>query len=336
MPRLGQIKESFKSIKKEIKTSLHQEKWKEVLIFFCFVLLSFGFWTLQSLQQEYEIEIEVPVAYKNIPSDITFVGNPPQTIKVRVKDKGSILLNYTFRSYFVPIEVSMDKPEQEDSGLLSLPKQDIESIIRKQLIASTTLVDFTPPQISILYSKLQEKSVPVKFNGKVQTIAGFKVSDVITISPQHVNIYASKMVLDSIQEIKTVYSEYRNSNKTITNTVQLEKIEGAKIDPTNVSITIPIEEYTEKEFQIPVTCKDLPPYYTLRTFPASVKVSCNLPLSRFKEVSEKDFSIQASFADLEHNLTGKLYIRLEKKPEHVDGITITPSQIEFILEQNYE
>ena len=335
MSRLGQITHSFKSTKKEIKTSFLQKKWKDVLIFFCFVLLSFGFWILQSLQQEYEIDFQIPIKYKNIPSDISFVGNPPKEIKVTVKDKGSILLNYTFGRSFAPIEVNM-KNRNETSGLLSITKQEIESGIKKQLIATSTLISFTPPQISVLYSKLREKEIPVIFNGKIHTEAGFKTSNQIKISPTVIKVYASEMVLDSIHEIKTTFTEIKNGNKTITRPVSLQEIKGARFEPKEVSVTIPIEEYTEKVFEIPVTCEDLPDHYILRTFPSTVKVSCNMPLSLFKNVSEKDFSIQISFADLEHNLSGKLPIYLNKKPDRVEGIKLSPYQIEFILEQNHE
>ena len=56
MSRLGQIKQTFKSVRIEIKAFLRRQQWKEALIFFCFILLAFGFWLLQSLQQEYEID----------------------------------------------------------------------------------------------------------------------------------------------------------------------------------------------------------------------------------------------------------------------------------------
>ena len=61
MSRLGQIKQTFKSVRIEIKAFLRRQQWKEALIFFCFILLAFGFWLLQSLQQEYEIDIRIPV-----------------------------------------------------------------------------------------------------------------------------------------------------------------------------------------------------------------------------------------------------------------------------------
>ena len=49
MSRLGQIKQTFKSVRIEIKAFLRRQQWKEALIFFCFILLAFGFWLLQVL-----------------------------------------------------------------------------------------------------------------------------------------------------------------------------------------------------------------------------------------------------------------------------------------------
>lgn len=64
MSQLDRINYSFKSARMKINAFLRRQRWKEALIFFSFVLLAFGFWLLQSLQQEYEIEISIPVRYK--------------------------------------------------------------------------------------------------------------------------------------------------------------------------------------------------------------------------------------------------------------------------------
>ena len=72
MSRLENIQNSFKSIQAKTKAFFHGDRWKEVLVFFFFALLAFGFWLLQSLQQEYEIELVFPVKYKNVPADLPF------------------------------------------------------------------------------------------------------------------------------------------------------------------------------------------------------------------------------------------------------------------------
>ena len=93
--------ESFKSTEEKAKVLIHRARWKETLVFFCFVLLSFGFWMLQSLQQEYEIEMTIPIRYKNVPDNIAFQDTIPQQVTIRIKDKGSVLLNYQLGQRFL-------------------------------------------------------------------------------------------------------------------------------------------------------------------------------------------------------------------------------------------
>lgn len=333
MSRLGQITQTFKSVRIEIKAFLRRQQWKEALIFFCFILLSLGFWLLQSLQQEYEIEINIPVRYKNVPPDISFTETPPEKVAVKVKDKGSVLLNYSFGRSFVPIEANLKTSKSGKSGNLIISRQEIESDIKKQLIATTALLSFEPQLIDVPYSKRVKKEIPVVFNGSVQTDAGFKVSGDITVTPHNINVYASDLVLDTLKEVETVFTEIKKGNKPINRNIQLQKIDGVTFETTSVSINIPIEEYTEKTLEIPVVCTDLPPYYTLRTFPSTVKVSCNVPLSRFKDVSADEFAIHITFADLAQNVSGTLSLKLTQKPDWVDVPVIIPDKIEFILEQ---
>ncbi len=210
MSRLGQIKQTFKSVRIEIKAFLRRQQWKEALIFFYFTLLAFGFWLLQSLQQEYEIDIKIPVKYKNVPPDISFTETPPEAITVKVKDKGSVLLNYSLGRSFAPIEANM-KTQPEKAGKLVVSRKDIESDIKKQLIATTSLLNFDPQHIDAAYSKRIKKEIPVVFAGTVQTNAGFKVSGDISITPRNINVYASDVVLDTLQEIKTVHTEIKEA-----------------------------------------------------------------------------------------------------------------------------
>lgn len=333
MSRLDPLHHSFKSVRRKTKAFLHRQKWKEALVFSAFVLLALGFWLLQSLQQEYEIEVTIPIRYKNVPADVAFNDTVPEKITARVKDKGSVLLNYTFGRGFAPLDVNM-KDTEGKSGIKTLSKREIENDILKQLLTTTSLTDFTPRQIEIGYSKRMQKQIPVVFEGDIQTAPGFLLSGDIIIKPGYVNVYASQPLLDTLQFVRTVPTHIQKGNKTITRTVQLQPVAGANLEPAVVTLTIPIEEYTEKTLEIPVTCTGIPIHYTVRIFPATVKVNCSVPLSRFKELSEDQFAIRIPFSELEQNLSGTLPIHLAEQPEWVRTATLTPDKVEFILEQN--
>lgn len=333
MLRLESIKQPFKSALQKIKVFSRCQRWKETLIFCAFILLALGFWLLQSLQQEYEIEINIPVRYKNVPPDIAFTDSIPNNITAHVKDKGSVLLNYSFGRRFAPIETDL-KDIKSKNGTININKRSIESDILKQLISTTTLTGFEPQQVEIQYGEKMHKQIPVKFNGDIQIASGFQQSGDITIDPSTITVYASKVLLDSLSNVQTVYTEIKKGNKTITRTIPLQRIQGINYKPEAVTVTIPIEEYTEKTLEIPIICTNLPAHYTLRMFPAMAKVTCRIPLSRFKELSADQFTIHISFSDLEQNVSGSLPIQLTSKPDWVRNTTLLPDKIEFILEQN--
>jgi YbbR domain-containing protein len=333
MMRLATGGPSFKCIYRKIEPFLSRFQWKEVLIFLFFLFLSFIFWLLLNMQNEYEIQLEIPVGYKNMPKDMAFEQTPPSAIKVRIRDKGSVLLNYTLGQQKASIAVDIQHTSGEHHRSLLLSASDIESMLMKQLVPSTALLSFDPQQIEIPYSKLKKKRLPVHFDGKVHTEPGFAVSGDITVTPSAVDVFAGEAVLESLRSVSTVYTEIDGGNKRIIRKLKLRDMEGATFDPPVVSVEIPIEEYTEKTLDIPVVCKNVPPGYAIRLFPSVVRVTCNVPLSIFKELSEKDFSAEVSAGNPEQIVSGMLPVRFARKPDRIDKVSLSPDSVEFILEQ---
>jgi hypothetical protein len=334
MERLENIKQSFKSVQRKIKILLRRRQWKEVLIFLAFVLVSFGFWVLQGMQEEYEIQVTIPLRYRNLPQEIAFVQSPPTEITARVRDKGGVLLNYAIANKVSAIDLNLKELHADKSGTFVCTKSDLEGAIMKKLISTTSLLSFEPQQIQEPYSKLIKKSLPVVFNGSIQTEPGFVISNDIVITPSAVDVYASDVTLNNLQSVKTAYLEIKKAKRPVSRTVQLEEIAGATIDPAKVTVAVTIEEFTEKTLDILLKSVDIPPDYTIRMFPSVVKITCTAPLSRYMNLTEDDFAVEVSAADIDRNVSGMLPVLLTKKPNWVDKVTVAPDSIEFILEQN--
>lgn len=332
MSRLETENSRIKSVRIKIKAFLHRQSWKEALIFFLFLLLSLGFWILQSMNEEYETEISIPVRYKDIPADIAFAQSPPEKISVSIKDKGNVLLNYSIGRSFSPIEVVYSDARNKD-GVIVVSNQEIEGQIQKQLFSTTVLNNFTPTSIEVKTNVRKQKKVPVRFVGSILPYDGYGVSDKITISPASISIFSTQSVLDSIDEVRTTNLVVKNAKKTVSRNLALENISGVTLEQLTVTATIPIEEFTEKTLDIPVVCTGIPHNFIVRTFPPSVKVNCNIPLSKYQSLTEDNFSIRIKFEDLEQHLTGSIPIELEKKPDWIQKYSMIPDKIEFIIEQ---
>ena len=97
-----------------IRSFLLSRNSREFLIFLFFVFVSFCFWLLQVLNDDYETEFSVPLRLKNVPSDVVLTSELPDELRIGVKDRGTVLANYMLGQTFYPIVV--DFKDYEDKG----------------------------------------------------------------------------------------------------------------------------------------------------------------------------------------------------------------------------
>lgn len=328
-------KSAFDIMLRHAGVFFRRQQWKEILIFIFFLLLSFIFWFMQILQQDYEQRIVLPIRYKNVPNEWVLSENNPNTINVLLKEKGINLLYYFWNPRFHAVDVSvLSLPVLSDSTV-HLSNRMLESELSKQLIASTSIISFEPREIFIVYDTLCSRMKPVSAQVSLNMRQGFLLSESITISPSVVKLYGSQRTLDALHEVKTKRITLNDVAKTRELTTQLALPAGIKSDIESIKIVIPVEEFTEKKIQLQVKCLDIPANYVLRMFPSSVEITCNVPLSRFKELTAENVEIVMPFSRFQENqATGKMAISITRKPLWLTNPVLVPNELEFVIEHH--
>ncbi len=82
---------------------------KEVFVFAFFVLISFIFWYLNSLDKEIESTIRLPVRYINIPRGRIVTDENPDRINLYVKGTGSAVLRRKMSGRKNPVTIDISK-----------------------------------------------------------------------------------------------------------------------------------------------------------------------------------------------------------------------------------
>ena len=107
------IKRIYLKTARKVKDFLLSDKSREFLIFLFFFFIASGFWLLQTLNNDYETEFSIPVRLKGVPNNVVITSEPPSELHIRVKDKGTVLLNYMLGKSFFPITLDFSKHEVE-------------------------------------------------------------------------------------------------------------------------------------------------------------------------------------------------------------------------------
>ncbi len=325
------IEYTYLKLSKRIKDFLLSDKSREFLIFLFFFLIAGGFWLLQTLNNDYEAEFSIPVRMKDVPNNVVLTSEPPSELRVRVKDKGTVLLNYMLGKSFFPVNLDFPDYKGKDNHV-KIDASDFEKKILSQLNVSSKILLIKPDTLEYIYSEGKAKLVPVRFQGKVAAGLQYYVSDTIC-NPDSVSVYAPEGILDTITAAYTQKITLENISDTTRQRVPLTPERGVKFVPASVEMAFPVDMYTEKTVEVPLHGVNFPADKALRTFPSKVQITFQVGLKRFLSIKASDFIIHISYEELLKLGSDKYTVQLKSFPSGINQIRIVPEQVDFLIEQ---
>ena len=310
----------------------YQIEWRKILTFAFFLLLSATFWFILVLRQTFEATIPIPVKYTNIPDSILLKNDLPSQINVGVSDRGLEL----FRSFVFnkndSIEINVLNYIQANNTLLK--DEQLSQIIKDRFEKTTTLLRYNPSRISLDYSTLKSKKVPVIFDGEVATKSNYLLNGDISIQPDSVTAYSSEEILDGLTYAYTTADKFERLDKNTVYELPIRNQNKVRFNPQRVKVMIPVAEFAQKGVTVPITCLNQPLGTKVVFFPSSVTVSFAVALSNFNTISSSDFSIDLDYSELEQTTDAIVKLRLTNSPNYIQNISIKPASVEFILERS--
>lgn len=333
MPGKEKLFTTFRYFFKKVKNFLSRVKSKELLTFLFFLCLSFLFWILQSMNEESEATYRIPIRYYNVPEDIVFTTPPPSQLMLRLRDKGIILLNYSLGKAFEPVDVDLSPYLSQGKGTIRIKEDQLVGLLKRQLNVSSTLLSLAPDTLMIRYSKQGDKLVPVRFDGSLMAGTQFQVGNDIRIVPDSVRVFAARTILDTLEYVDTRYLSLTELSDTVEQQLALKPIKGAKIVPPRVTITVPVEEYTEKTLSLPLEVIGVPDTLQLRTFPSVIQLSCFVVLRDFKDITPESFKVAVDYGELNKGPVSRLPVEVLEMPQNVTNVRCKPDSVEFIIEE---
>lgn len=325
------IQRIYLKIAIKTKDFLLSDNSREFFVFLFFFFVASGFWLLQTLNNDYETDFSVPVRLKEVPNNVVITSEPPSEVSIRVRDKGTVLLNYMLGNTFFPINLDFSEYKSANNHVRIYSSQ-LEKKLLNQLNISTKLLSIKPDTLDYIYSTGASKRVPVKFQGVVNAGRQYYISDTIC-SPDSVLVYAPQSVLDTITVAYTQRENFDNVSDTLRKQVSLVSDKGVKFVPSSIDLIFPVDVYTEKTIEVPLRGANFPEDKALRTFPSKVNVTFQVGMSQFRNITEHDFHINVSYEELMKLGSDKYTVKLENAPKGVNQIRINPKQVDFLIEQ---
>lgn len=328
------IKVWIEDITKKIGVFFRSEEFHKIMIFLIFLFLAFCFWLLRSFQNDYTYTYKVPLSIINLPPEYVLTDDLPEFIQITIFAKGSDIFRYNYRKGFLPIELDVNQLDKA-KGSFVFSSDLLNNEVKKQFLGNTQLISTYPSYIQVSYAQRASKQVPVEIHGNIVPASQWMLSGDIQAIPSIVTVYGSKEAIDTLKYINTEFFEELDVKDSVNKIISLQKIKGIKFVPDKITVFIPVEEFTEKNIEVPVSSLNTPEHLVLKTFPSKVNVSFFVVLSKFNLVTEHDFEVVADYIEFENNKSKETHpLYLSRFPDFVKNIRISPAEVTILIEEN--
>ena len=324
---VGMLREGAKTVKNFLPFFWN----REFLVFLFFILVSATFWLLETLNEDYENEISIPVEYVNVPDNVVITSDVPSEIKARIADKGFTLFNYYILSKkSEPVKVNF-LDYQEKGNSVRITSTEIQKQLLKILESSSRLVSFKPEGFEMVYTRGQAKRVPVRLKGSVTAKQQYDITD-IAFSPDTLTIYAPEDILDTIHVVFTAPISYHELSDNLSFDTEMTRPRNVKFVPDKVTVQVSVAQLTEKTVEVPIHTINVPAGKIMRTFPSKAKITFQTVLSNFDKVNASDFYICVDYNTLISSASNRCTLEASEYPSAIKHMGIWPAEVEYLIE----
>ena len=305
---------------------------KDLTAFFVCLLVSGFCWFLIVLSKNYEQHSTYKVKYIELPQNKSLINRLPDSVELTLHTSGFSLLKEKLFNSDENILIDCSNLRLSTDSISYLSTASIAERIESQLGSDYSITKIFPDTVFFNFSARSSKIVPVKLNLSLGFEKQFQLSDSIKIEPSHVMVYGAKEVLNKIDHVSTDYLVLNKLSKTVTKKLGFADAgRGLGFSSDSVKITIPVDQFTEGNMEVPIQTNNLPAGYSLKLFPDKVDLRYIVGISNLNRVNASLFKVVVDYAKAADGNNVKLKLELMDSPSFISGIKMEPEKVEFII-----
>ncbi len=298
-------------------------------VFLLFLAITFFFWWSQTMSQNYQTQVKIPVQIAGIPDDYRVEEPVVRQLTVFLDGKGTALRKTGRRLERNSIKADFGGFTTQ-RGHATLSTQRLRDSLYSMMPASVSVLKIEPDSLVLPYELQRSVVLPVVFNGSTESLNQF-FPERFEFSPE--SICAKVLLTDTLPYSVVVdANNVTVASDTTVMTFNLRPIPGVLFDVDDVVMTVYAQQYTEKTLEVPIAGVNFPDNVTLKSFPSKAVLSAWVKLSEYDKVSESDFQVVVDYNDIALQETPKVLLRIYRQPANVRNVRLQTRAVDYLME----
>lgn len=308
-----------------------QAERRRISVFFMCLAFALGAWLFFALSNSYVYQASTVVRFVNFPQNKAFHSLQSDTVKLQIEGTGWQLLFSKLR--ISPQSINIDLKDLKKQTFVNLSDQ--LGYINQQFSSTQKIVYVQPDTLYFDFSSRAIKKVPVELVSNLQFEKQYGISDSVILNPAYVTITGPKADLAKIQSWKTDTLSAKNVSGIINTRIPFKRPSLANINiyPSYTEVKVPVEEFTEKTIEIPITVLNNKNYRDINFLPEKVKITFMTAIGNYSRIDRDYFEASVDLDNWTFKSYKQLPVMLTRFPDFCKLVRVEPQVVDFIIQK---
>ena len=314
---------------------------QKIYIFLVCLFCSAVFWLFIRLSQENQADIRQYIRVVDLPPGTMLVDQSDQVVFFSVHTKGvrlfASLLSARNDTLRVPFS-ALSRTSRAQEERFHLSASGVVGLLSQHADAGVSITNVRPDTIFVTLSIRMEKKVPVVARVELDFERRFGLYGSMQLTPDSVLVSGPQYMVDTITSVTTRSLELSALNQPVTQYIDIVSPSirpAVTVVPGQVSLHVPVEEFTEAQLEIPldIHCPDTLNqsfHGQLRLFPPRVHVVFQVALRDYQKIETGLFSayVECPGPDFQGR---QLPVKTGHVPDFVRMESVRPSSVDYLI-----
>lgn len=302
----------------------------KIRTFLLFLALACVIWILTKFSKEYTATINANLFYKDVPENMVLGDSNANELGVEVTANGFTFLQYQFNK--PQLNLSLENYQADENDRIVVAENDLSRLINEELGSDVSVGNFSPSELLITFDRLATRTIAVEPNVQVKFREGYKSVKGIQLQPDSIAVSAPEDLIKEITVIRTEELSLTDVEETVNRDLQLivPEIEGVVIKPSGIKMILEVTEFTQKTISVPVVVQNLPEDTTVKIIPEQIKVSFDVSMEQFNNITAADFSLICDYNE-RNSQDNFMIVSIQKKPDEVLNVELAEKKVDYLI-----